>query len=53
MPLYDFRCERCGEVFEKLVLGIDGKEVKCPKCKVVAKRQMGSIVHFEFKGVLA
>ncbi len=30
MPIYEYRCDKCGEEFEKLVFGTT--EVECPKC---------------------
>jgi len=30
MPLFDFRCKRCGAEFEALVLG--GDQPSCPEC---------------------
>lgn len=35
MPLYDYKCEKCGGTFS-LVMGIKEKETKkieCPECK--------------------
>ena len=32
MPIYDYRCNQCGEVSEILVLGQREDEVKCPIC---------------------
>ncbi len=33
MPIYEYRCEKCGEVFEALVkIGEDN--TACPKCNV-------------------
>ncbi len=33
MPIYEFRCEGCGEVFELLALSKnDQVEAKCPQC---------------------
>jgi putative FmdB family regulatory protein len=33
MPLYEFRCLKCNEVFELLIMGEDEQmEMKCPKC---------------------
>ncbi|MGO9612294.1 MAG: FmdB family zinc ribbon protein [Dissulfurispiraceae bacterium] len=35
MPVYDYKCQKCGETFS-LVMGIKEKEkkkVKCPSCK--------------------
>ena len=35
MPIYEFRCLKCGEVFELLDLKKEGGgiKMKCPKCK--------------------
>ncbi|MEW6067215.1 MAG: zinc ribbon domain-containing protein [Nitrospirota bacterium] len=30
MPIYEYKCNACGEDFEKLVFG--NTEIKCPKC---------------------
>ncbi|MGA2192827.1 MAG: zinc ribbon domain-containing protein [Nitrospirota bacterium] len=30
MPIFEYRCPRCGEDFEKLVFG--STPVECPKC---------------------
>ena len=33
MPIYEFRCLKCNEIFEILMLTTkDGVEMKCPKC---------------------
>jgi putative FmdB family regulatory protein len=33
MPIYEYRCEKCGERFEKLVRGFSGQEsLECPRC---------------------
>lgn len=33
MPIYEFRCLECSQVFELLVMGTeDGAEVACPHC---------------------
>jgi putative FmdB family regulatory protein len=41
MPVYEFRCENCGEEFERFVISYSRiSEVRCPKCgseKVVKK----------------
>lgn len=34
MPIYEFKCMKCSEVFEILCVGGDDKaEMVCPKCK--------------------
>ncbi|MGD8561734.1 MAG: zinc ribbon domain-containing protein [Desulfarculaceae bacterium] len=33
MPIYEFRCESCSQVFEHLALGSQDKlEIACPHC---------------------
>jgi len=33
VPIYEFRCQKCGHRFEKLcAMGEDGKNLKCPEC---------------------
>ena len=34
MPMYDYRCKNCDEVFEELVFSstIPDEEIECPKC---------------------
>ncbi|RLB11344.1 MAG: zinc ribbon domain-containing protein [Deltaproteobacteria bacterium] len=34
MPIYEFRCIRCGQVFEKLFMSKDEEvDITCPYCK--------------------
>lgn len=34
MPIYSYKCQECGEVFDFLVgVGTGGEEPSCPKCK--------------------
>jgi putative FmdB family regulatory protein len=33
MPIYEYRCEKCGSRFDVLQrVGDDGKHLRCPKC---------------------
>jgi len=33
MPIYEYRCQECGEKFETLVrLSTSTSEIECPKC---------------------
>jgi putative FmdB family regulatory protein len=32
MPLFGYKCNNCGKVFEILVLGGTAEEVSCPEC---------------------
>lgn len=34
MPIYEFRCLKCGNLFEKLFINHDQKaEITCPECQ--------------------
>jgi putative FmdB family regulatory protein len=51
MPLYEFECKKCEEVFNELRPMKDAPEkAKCPKCKKVCKRHYGDM-NFICKGV--
>lgn len=32
MPIYEFKCLKCEDCFELLVMGDDQAELSCPKC---------------------
>ena len=50
MPTYDYRCRKCGHVFE-LFHGIkDETPKRCPKCKGRAVRMVSSGAGILFKG---
>lgn len=46
MPIFEFQCEECGEVFEELVLRSDA-EVKCKRCKGTKVQKLISKVAFK------
>ena len=47
MPIYEYLCSNCGQVFEKLVLSRDAL-VECPHCQGAAVEKQFSA--FSFKG---
>lgn len=48
MPIFEYKCEKCGENFEQLVLG---KEVpNCPKCNTNEVKKQISLCGFFNKG---
>lgn len=45
MPIYTYRCDQCGTMFEELYLSFEQaklKKAKCPECKVPATRDYSS-----------
>ena len=45
MPMYDYRCENCGEIFEELVFSsnVPDEEIECPVChEYVAKKLLSA-----------
>lgn len=49
MPIYSYKCENCGEVFDKLVRAGGNGKVKCEECKSDTQRVF-SPVGIIFKG---
>lgn len=50
MPTYDYRCRKCGHVFELFHSIKDDKPKKCPRCKGKAERVPSSGAGLLFKG---
>ena len=43
MPIFEYECQGCGHIFEKLLLTRNGSKVlPCPRCQAVQTRQMVS-----------
>ncbi|HTG61582.1 MAG TPA: zinc ribbon domain-containing protein [Terriglobia bacterium] len=32
MPIFEYACQKCGQIFEKLVLGRSQQPPVCPRC---------------------
>ena len=50
MPIYEYRCESCGEELEKLQRMSDEKLVDCPACGEPALKRLVSAAAFRLKG---
>jgi len=50
MPIYEYRCESCGEELEKLQRISDARLVDCPACGKPALRRLVSAAAFRLKG---
>ncbi|WP_166511309.1 FmdB family zinc ribbon protein [Desulfallas thermosapovorans] len=43
MPIYEFRCHKCGHRFEKLCsMGESGANIQCPACSAPAPQRVMS-----------
>jgi len=43
MPIYEYRCRKCGNRFEMLQsIGEDGSNVKCPECDTLEPERVMS-----------
>ena len=49
LPLYEYKCEKCGHRFEKIEKHNASEVKKCPKCGAKAPRQI-SAAGIQFKG---
>jgi len=41
MPIYEYKCEECGHVFEELTFH-DGEAIECPRCSGKVRKLMSS-----------
>lgn len=47
MPIYEFKCSKCEEFFEVIVMGSDNDQsVHCPKCKSDEFERVVSKINF-------
>lgn len=52
MPIYEYQCLKCNNVFEKIVLTNDPKVI-CPKCESNAIEKLLSSYQFKINGFRA
>ena len=50
MPIYEYKCEECGYVFEELQKIMDAPVEVCPKCKGRVRRLFSTGTGLVFKG---
>jgi putative FmdB family regulatory protein len=51
MPIYEFRCLNCQDLFEMLVMNLDEqKTAKCPKCNTEKTERVMSTTNFSVSG---
>lgn len=49
MPLYEYKCQKCGHRFEKIESVNSSTTKKCPKCGATAERMLAAPA-IQFKG---
>lgn len=51
MPIFEFKCTKCEEFFEVIVMGSDKDDtVKCPKCESNEFERVVSTTNFKMGG---
>ncbi len=50
MPIYEYKCEKCGHAFEAKQSIKDVPMEKCPKCGAPLRRGLGGGIGFSVKG---
>lgn len=50
MPHYDYKCEKCGNIFEEFQTITEKPVEKCPQCGGAVKRMIGGGAGIIFKG---
>ena len=50
MPIYEFRCTRCGKVFEELQIRSDADSPVCPECGGASESVMSQTSYIPFCG---
>lgn len=50
MPLYDYKCTKCGKKFEVIQKMSDEAVAACPDCGGEGKRQISTEIGISFKG---
>ena len=47
MPIFEFRCLECGNVFEKIFMSSNEKvDLECPECKAAVCERVVSRTHY-------
>jgi putative FmdB family regulatory protein len=48
MPIYDFKCEKCEKVFERIVISYEAGEKEPPTCECGGTSKMQPVSHRRF-----
>ncbi|MGB9762295.1 MAG: FmdB family zinc ribbon protein [Caldimicrobium sp.] len=50
MPIFEFQCEECGEIFEELLFSSNFENIKCKRCKSSKVHKLISQVAYKSEG---
>ncbi len=50
MPTYEYKCPKCGKLFERFQKITEPPELACPNCGTIAPRQLSGGAGVVFKG---
>jgi len=53
MPIFEFRCHKCGKEFERLVFASDKGSVPCPQCGSESTERVLSVFASNATGKMA
>lgn len=43
MPIFEFKCDKCGKEFERIVFAAEDKDICCPDCGCTETRKVLSV----------
>lgn len=46
MPIFEFKCEKCNQEFERVVFAQDKETIVCPKCHATNVKKLISAASF-------
>ncbi|HON09853.1 MAG: zinc ribbon domain-containing protein [Fibrobacter sp.] len=44
MPIFEYRCKKCGKIFEELVTGNRDQTLPCPSCGSLTTEKLMSVI---------
>jgi putative FmdB family regulatory protein len=44
MPIYEYRCKKCGSTFEEIIQGDRNREIPCPRCGNQSTEKIISVI---------
>ena len=51
MPLYNYKCTKCGHEFEGIARYSESATKPCPECEQIAEKQVSATENVKFTGI--